>query len=78
MSYEAKIKEMGYDIQVIDLNMGKIMGAVRTGNLVYTSGQTSKFGGKEIFGKLGADLTVEQGYEAARLCGLCCSSQPSS
>lgn len=72
MSYEAKLKEMGYELQVIDLNLGKIMGAVRTGNLVYTSGQTSKFGDKQIIGKLGADLTVEEGYEAARLCGLCC------
>lgn len=72
MSYEAKLKEMGYELQVIDLNMGKIMGAVRTGNLVYTSGQTSKFGDKSIIGKVGRDLTVEQGYEAARLCGLCC------
>jgi enamine deaminase RidA (YjgF/YER057c/UK114 family) len=72
MSYEAKLKSMGYDLPVIDLNMGKIMGAVRTGNLVYTSGQTSKFGDKQIIGKVGRDLTVEQGYEAARLCALCC------
>ena len=59
MSYEAKLKSMGYELQVIDLNMGKIMGAVRTGNLVYTSGQTSKFGDKQIIGKVGADLTVD-------------------
>jgi enamine deaminase RidA (YjgF/YER057c/UK114 family) len=72
MSYEAKLKSLGYELEVIDLNMGKIMGAVRTGNLVYTSGQTSKFGGQQIIGKVGGDLTVEQGYEAARLCGLCC------
>jgi enamine deaminase RidA (YjgF/YER057c/UK114 family) len=72
MSYEAKIKELGYELQVIDLNMGKIMGAVRTGNLVYTSGQTSKFGGKQIIGKVGRDLTVEEGYEAAKLSALCC------
>ena len=72
MSYEAKVKELGYTLEVIDLNMGKIMGAVRTGNLVYTSGQVSRFGGTEIVGKVGSDLTVEQGYEGARLCGLAC------
>ena len=48
------------------------MHAVRTGNLVYTSGQTSKWGGKEIKGQVGAEVTVEQGYEAARYCVLGC------
>lgn len=36
---------------------------VRTGNLLITSGHTS-----EMKGKLGAGLTVEQGYEAAKQC----------
>lgn len=72
MSFEAKVKELGYDLQVVDLNMGKIMGAVRTGNLVYTSGNVSRFGGKEVIGKVGRELTVEQGYEGARLAALGC------
>jgi hypothetical protein len=42
MSYEAKLREMGYTLDPIDLNAGKIMHAVRTGNLIYTSGQRSK------------------------------------
>jgi enamine deaminase RidA (YjgF/YER057c/UK114 family) len=72
MSFEAKVSELGYQLAVVDLNMGRIMGAVRVGNLVYTSGQVSRFGGKEIVGKLGTDLTVEQGYEGAKLCALGC------
>ena len=72
MSFEAKVKELGYDIQTVELNMGRLMGAVRTGNLVYTSGSVSRFGGKEIIGKLGRDLSVEEGYEAAKLAGLGC------
>lgn len=72
MSYEAKVKEMGYDLPVIDLNMGRLMGAVRVGNLVYTSGQVSRLGDKSVVGKVGADVTVEQGYEGARLSGLAC------
>jgi enamine deaminase RidA (YjgF/YER057c/UK114 family) len=72
MSYEVKLKEMGYDLQPVDLNAGRLMLAVRTGNLVYTSGQVSRFGGKEIIGKVGADLTIEQGYEGAKLCALGC------
>ena len=72
MSYAAKVKELGYELQVADLNMGKIMGAVRVGNMVYTSGQVSRFGDKQVVGKVGRDVTVEQAYEGARLSGLSC------
>src|SRR5215207_8940310 len=72
MSYEAKLRELGYAIEPIDLNAGKIMHAVRTGNLIYTSGQVSRWGDREIKGKLGGDLSVEQGYEAARFSALSC------
>ena len=72
MSYEAKLRELGYAIEPIDLNAGKIMHAVRAGNLIYTSGQFSRWGDREIKGKLGRDLSVEQGYEAARFSALSC------
>ncbi len=72
MSYEAKVKELGYTIEATEVNGGRLMHAVRTGNLVYTSGQVSRFGGKEIIGKLGREISVEQGYEAAKLSALCC------
>jgi enamine deaminase RidA (YjgF/YER057c/UK114 family) len=72
MSYEAKLRELGYSVEPIELNAGKIMHAVRTGNLIYTSGQVSRWGDQEIRGKIGRDLTVEEGYEAARICGLSC------
>ena len=70
MSYEAKLKEMGYDIQPVEMNTGRFLHAVRTGNLIYTSGQVSAWNGVEIRGKLGQDLTVEEGYEAARMSAL--------
>lgn len=39
----------------------------RVGNLLYTSGQDCRKDGELIYsGKLGSDLTIEQGYEAAR------------
>src|SRR5690349_18446745 len=72
MSYESKLRELGYTVEPIDLNAGKIMHAVRTGNLIYTSGQVSRWGETEIKGRLGADLSVEQGYEAARFSALSC------
>lgn len=43
----------------------------RSGNLVYLSGMGPLSGGKVMYtGKVGSDLTVEQGYEAARLTAL--------
>lgn len=70
MSYVAKLGELGYTLEPVEMNTGKFMLAVRTGNLIYTAGSVSRFGGREIKGKLGTDLTVEQGYEAARLATL--------
>ena len=44
---------------------------VRTGNLVFTAGQVTVWNGEFKFvGKLGKEYTVEQGQQAARLCGL--------
>ena len=44
---------------------------VRTGNLVFISGQVPKSGGKDAYvGKLGREFDVAQGQEAARLCAL--------
>ena len=72
MSYEEKLKAMGYTLEPMELNAGRLMNAVRTGNLIYTSGQVSRWGDREIKGRLGTDLTVEQGYEAARFSALSC------
>ncbi len=45
---------------------------VRTGNLIYLAGHGSCGERTEVdTGKLGQDLTVEQGYQAARRVGLC-------
>jgi enamine deaminase RidA (YjgF/YER057c/UK114 family) len=72
MSYDARLRELGYSIQTVELNAGRLMHAVRTGNLVYTSGQVSRLGDQQVVGKVGRDLTVEEGYEGARLAALGC------
>lgn len=72
MSFEAKLKEMGYTLKPIELNAGRLMLAVRTGNLVYTSGQVPNRDGRAIKGKVGQDVSVEEGYEAAKLATLNC------
>ncbi len=72
MSYEAKLRELGYELKAIDLDAGRLMHAVRSGNLIYTSGQTSTWDGNKIIGKVGDDVSVEQGYEAAKMSALNC------
>jgi enamine deaminase RidA (YjgF/YER057c/UK114 family) len=70
MSYEQALKQMGYVIEPVGLDNGKFVQAVQTGNLIYTSGQVSSWDGKALKGKIGGDLTVEEGYLAARFCAL--------
>src|SRR5262245_9433362 len=72
MSFEAKLQEMGYTLKPIELNAGRLMLAIRTGNLVYTSGQVPNREGRAIKGKVGQDVSVEEGYEAAKLATLNC------
>ena len=72
MSFEAKLQEMGYTLKPIELNAGRLMLAVRTGTLVYTSGQVPNREGRAIKGKVGQDVSVEEGYEAAKLATLNC------
>jgi enamine deaminase RidA (YjgF/YER057c/UK114 family) len=44
---------------------------VRTGDLLFLTGQLSQWNGERRFiGKLGRDFTVDQGQQAARLCAL--------
>ncbi len=72
MSYVAKLKGMGYTLEPLELNAGRLMHAVRVGNLVYTSGQVSRWNGQEVIGQVGKDLTVAEAYEGAKYSGLCC------
>lgn len=72
MSYETKLRTLGYTVEVGTLDTGRFERAVRTGNLIYTAGHTSEWDGRVVKGKIGADLTVEQGYEAARFATLGC------
>ena len=51
--------------------MANYIPAVRSGNLLFLSGQICQWNGERRFtGKLGAEISLEQGREAAKLCGL--------
>lgn len=66
---EHRINEL--DIQLkspTPITGANIVRAVRTGNLIFLSGKgPTKADGKNITGKVGIDLSTEQGYDAARL-----------
>lgn len=68
---EAKLKEMGIELGGPAPAAGNYVSAVRTGNLVYLAGVGCRQpNGELVIGKLGRDLTVEQGYEAAKWCAV--------
>ena len=67
MQIEAKLNEMGIELPSAVTPVANYVPAVRTGNLVFLSGHGPfKEDGSLITGKVGADLSTEQGYEAAR------------
>jgi enamine deaminase RidA (YjgF/YER057c/UK114 family) len=68
MNAEDKAKELGLDLSAPSAPVGAYVSAVRTGNLVFLSGAIPvRADGSRVEGKVSADLTVEQGYDAARL-----------
>ncbi|MGQ0737532.1 MAG: RidA family protein [Bacteroidota bacterium] len=65
---EAKLKEKGITLIPPPSPIANYINAVRAGNLLYLSGRGPwKADGTYMTGKVGRNLTIEQGYEAARL-----------
>ncbi|MGG0511210.1 RidA family protein [Priestia megaterium] len=66
---EKKLEELGVVLPPQAKPKFVYVPAKRTGNLVYTSGMDCRVNGELIYeGKLGKDLTIEQGKEAAKQC----------
>ncbi|WP_343575177.1 RidA family protein [Mycobacterium sp.] len=71
MSASAKLTELGFELPVAVTPLGSYVPAVRSGNLVYTSGQLPVRAGALLqAGKVGVDVTPEQANELARVCAL--------
>ena len=65
---EKKLGELGIILPGQTKSMGNYVTARRSGNMLYLSGNGPMREGKVVMsGKLGADLSIEQGYEAARI-----------
>ncbi|MEQ3552155.1 RidA family protein [Pseudonocardia nematodicida] len=69
MSALARLKELGLALPPVATPAGAYIPARRTGNLVYTAGQVPFVDGTPAAtGKVGAEVTAEQGYDLARIC----------
>ena len=76
MNFENKIKELKINLPEAKPPVGSYVATKIVGNLLYISGQISiSENGELIKGKIGKELSVEEGYKAAQRCGLSIISQ---
>ena len=68
---ESRLKSLGIILPGPATPAANYVPSVRTGNLLFISGQVSfAAGGQRYTGKVGRDLTVEEGQKAARICAI--------
>lgn len=71
MTVSARLAELGIELPEVVAPLAAYVPAVRTGNLVFTAGQLPIESGELArTGKVGADVTPEDGKALARTCGL--------
>tara|TARA_B100000242_G_scaffold285618_1_gene250292 strand:- start:96 stop:557 length:462 start_codon:yes stop_codon:yes gene_type:complete len=76
MDFENKFKELKINLPEAKAPVGSYVATKIVGNLLYISGQISiSENGELIKGKIGKDLSTEEGYKAAERCGLSIISQ---
>jgi enamine deaminase RidA (YjgF/YER057c/UK114 family) len=68
---EDRLRNLGYELPMVPRTAGSYVPATRAGTLLFTAGQLPfKDGQLPYTGKVGADVSVEEAKEAARLCAL--------
>lgn len=68
MEYEARLNELGIKLPEAPKPVAAYVPGIKTGKLLFISGQLPVKEGKLLYsGRVGQDITVEQGQEAARL-----------
>lgn len=73
MPIEARLKELGILVPEASKPVASYVPAVRTGNLIFVSGQLPMVAGHlKYTGILGRDMDTSAGYEAAKLCAINC------
>jgi len=72
---EQKLAELGFSLPDAPAPAANYVPYVRSGNLIFVSGQISRDAGGLITGKLGADLDTAAGARAAQTCALALIAQ---
>jgi enamine deaminase RidA (YjgF/YER057c/UK114 family) len=67
---EEKLRELDIVLPALPEPGGNYLAAKTAGNLVYLAGVISMGDGAVITGTVGADRTIDEGYAAARACGM--------
>jgi enamine deaminase RidA (YjgF/YER057c/UK114 family) len=71
VSASSRLAELGIELPAVAKPLASYVPAVRSGNLVYTAGQLPMQAGTLArTGKVGADVTPEEGKALARICAL--------
>jgi enamine deaminase RidA (YjgF/YER057c/UK114 family) len=73
---EKRLETVGVRLPTPPTPMGAYVPAVQSGNLVFCSGQGPIKDGKPAYvGRVGSEVTLEQGYEAAKIAAINCLAQ---
>ena len=71
MSAEARLKELGIVLPELGKPVANYLPYRLAGNILFLAGQGPRdANGRQLTGKLGVDISVEEGYRRARLVGL--------
>ena len=71
MGLEDRLRELGHELPPVPDAVANYIPGVLVGEVLFLSGTIGKIGSDLVYqGKLGAELTVEEGYQSARLCTL--------
>lgn len=71
MNFEQKLKELGITLPEVAKPVAAYIPAIRSGSTVYSSGQLPMVSGALKYkGRLGDNISLEDAYQAARICAL--------
>ena len=71
MEIEKRLQELGYQLPNPPVPAANYIGSVRVGNILFVGGNIGRINGSLKYrGKVGAEVSLEQAYDAARNCTL--------
>lgn len=73
MSVEQRLRDLGLELPIVPKPLANYVTVARSGNLLFLSGHLPVLEGKvQYVGKLGKDLGIDDGYQAAKIAALNC------